>query len=66
MQDTGPSSFLPNREGLFRFSTLREAAGAFEKINADYKSHCRAARRIAETFFDSRPILRKLLSRALN
>jgi len=66
VQDTGPSSFLPNREGLFRFSTLREAAGAFEKINADYKSHCRAARRIAETFFDSRPILRKLLSRALN
>src|SRR6266704_2355425 len=33
VQDTGPSGFLPNHEGLVRFSTPREAAGAFEKIN---------------------------------
>src|SRR6266496_4078951 len=53
VQDTGPISFLPNGEGLFRFKTAMEAAEAFETINADYERHCRAARRIAESFFDA-------------
>ena len=54
VQNTGPSSFLPNGEGMFRFSTLREAADAFAAINADYERHSRAARQIAETYFDSK------------
>ncbi|TAL03130.1 MAG: hypothetical protein EPO07_06625 [Verrucomicrobia bacterium] len=66
VQHTGPSSFLPNKEGLFRFSTLKEAADAFEKINGDYERHCRAARRIAETFFDARQVLKKILSHVMN
>ncbi len=65
VQDTGPSAFLPNREGLFRFSTLPEAADAFEKINSDYERHSRAARRIAETFFDAKEIAKTILSHAL-
>jgi hypothetical protein len=66
VQNTGPSSYLPNDAGLFRFLTLHDAAAAFEKINGDYETHCRAARRIAETYFDSGPILKKVLERALN
>src|SRR5213076_1198138 len=54
VQHTGPSSFLPDREGLFRFSTLAEAAAAFAAINGDYEHHCRAARRLAKEHFDAR------------
>src|SRR5256885_12568838 len=33
VQHTGPSSFLPDGEGLFRFSTPKDAARAFDAIN---------------------------------
>ena len=62
VQDTGPSGFLPNGRGLFRFSTLQEAAQALDTINADYEYHCRAARELAETFFDARRVVRKILT----
>src|SRR5262249_28493782 len=56
VQHTGPSCFLPNQQGLFRFSTPGEAAEAFDAINSDYAGNCRAAREIAETCFDSRQV----------
>src|SRR6185369_12105658 len=61
VQDTGPSAFLPNGEGMFRFSTLDQAAAALEAINADYEHHCRAARKLAETHFDARQTAGKIL-----
>ena len=66
VQHTGPSSTLPSREGLFRFSTLREAAEAFETINGDYERHSRAARRLAETHFDAKQVVKSILTRALS
>lgn len=66
VQDTGPSSFLPNGEGMFRFSSLKEAAQAFAAINRDYGKHCRAARQIAQMHFDSKQVLGNILSAALN
>jgi hypothetical protein len=65
VQHTGPSAFLPDSEGLFRFSTPREAADAFEKINHDYARHSRVARQIAEDFFDAKKVLTEILSKAL-
>src|SRR3989475_2302453 len=65
VQNTGPSEFLPDGEGMFRFSTPAEAAKAFEVINGDYEKHCRAARRIAETFFDAKQGVKAILSRVL-
>jgi hypothetical protein len=62
VQDTGPSSFLPSGEGMFRFSTVEEAAEALATIDADYERHCRAARAIAETFFDARLVLSEILN----
>src|SRR2546428_1216238 len=53
VQDTRPSSFLPDGEGMFRFSTAEQAVRAFDVINGDYEKHRRAARRIAEQFFDA-------------
>jgi hypothetical protein len=66
VQDTGPSALLPHGEGMFRFSTLEDAARAFETINRDYEKHCKAARRIAETFFDARQITGEILSYGLS
>jgi len=65
VQHTGPSAFLPNGEGLFRFSTLGEAAAALEAVNANYERHSRAARQLAETYFDAKHVLRRILSYAL-
>jgi hypothetical protein len=66
VQHTGPSATLPSHEGLFRFSTPREAADAFEAINGDYERHSRAARQLAETLFDAKKVVQSILSRALN
>jgi hypothetical protein len=65
VQDTGPSAFLPSGQGMFRFSTPDEAADALATINADYETHCRAARQLAETFFDARLVVGKILKSAL-
>jgi hypothetical protein len=62
VQDTGPSAFLPNGEGMFRFSTVGEAVEALAAIDADYERHCRAARAIAETFFDAELVLSDILN----
>jgi hypothetical protein len=65
VQDTGPSSFLPHGEGMFRFSSLEEAIDALAAVNADYPRHCRAARQIAEAYFDAGQVLERLLNLAL-
>ena len=65
VQHTGPSSRLPDGEGMFRFSTLKEAARAFSAINNDYEKHSRAARQIAEALFDAKQVARQILSDAL-
>ena len=56
IQDTGPSSFLPDGNGVFRFSSVEEAVNAFEVINSNYEKQCRAARNIAEAYFDAKKI----------
>jgi hypothetical protein len=65
MQDTGPSSYLPSGEGIFRFSTPAEATEALATVNADYERHCRSAREIAETYFDARKTSERILNVAL-
>jgi hypothetical protein len=64
VQHTGPSSILPHGEGMFRFNSLDEAAGALEEINLDYERHCHAARGIADNF-DSQRVLEGVLNAAL-
>jgi hypothetical protein len=66
VQNTGSSRFLPNGEGMFRFSTAAEAADALAAINANYERHCRAAREIAEAHFDARRSLETILNVALS
>jgi len=66
VQNTGPSSYLPSGEGLFRFRTPSQAVEALEEINSDYERHCSAARAIAETYFDAQRVLERVLNAALN
>jgi len=65
VQNTGPSSFLPNGKGMFHFATMGEAVDALATINRDYERHCRAARAIAEAYFDAKHVLRAILNVAL-
>jgi hypothetical protein len=62
VRDTGPSAFLPDGEGMFRFRTTEEAAEALAKIEGDYRHHSRVARDIAETQFDARSVLEEVLN----
>lgn len=64
VQNTGPSRILPDGEGMFRFTTLEQAARAIEAINADYQSHRRAARALAEAHFDARKVAARILEHA--
>jgi hypothetical protein len=64
VQHTGPSAYLPNGEGMFRFATIDEAAEALASIESDYERQCRAAREIAESFFDARIVLSEILDLA--
>lgn len=66
VQHTGPSSFLSNGEGMFRFSTLQQAVDAIKTINADYRLHSQAARQIVETHFDSKKVVSEILSHILD
>lgn len=61
VQDTGFSRNYPVGEGLLAFRTLDEAVAGAEQIGRDYGKHCRAARELAETYFDSAKVLGGIL-----
>ncbi len=61
VQDTGFSRHYPVGEGLLAFRTLDEAVAGAEQITRDYDRHSRAARALAETYFDSDKVLGRLL-----
>jgi hypothetical protein len=61
VQDTGFSRNYPVGEGLIAFRTLDEAVAGAEAIVRDYEKHCLAARKIAETSFDSDKVLARFL-----
>ena len=60
-QETGFSRFLPSGEGLLAFETVDQAVAGVERLNADYATHARAARALAERYFDSDVVLTRLL-----
>jgi hypothetical protein len=62
VQDTGWTRNYPSGCGLIGFSTFEQAVAGTERIAGDYGSHSRAARAIAEEFFESSKVLTGLLS----
>lgn len=65
VQYTGPSRFLPESGGLFRFRDVGEALRGLETVAADYDGQCKLARELAEEYFDARKVAGQLLERAL-
>jgi hypothetical protein len=61
VQDTGLSTHYPVGQGLVTFRTIEEAMVGVERILEEYQSHCRAARALAEEYFDSNVVLPRLL-----
>lgn len=61
-QETGFSRFLPVGAGLFAFDTIDEVLASIEALNGDYDRHARAARAVAEEYFDSDRVLERLLN----
>lgn len=65
VQDTGFSSIFPIGEGVLAFRTFDEAVDAIRRVESEYDRHARAARAFAESFFDSRMVLRRLVRESL-
>jgi hypothetical protein len=60
-QDTGFSRHLPTGAGLFSFENPSDVVAAIQAMTGDYSYHRRAARELAEKYFDSSIVLRGLL-----
>jgi hypothetical protein len=65
VQYTGPSRFLPDSAGLFRFRDIEEAARFLETAAGDYERQSDLARALAEEYFDARKVVGSVLERAL-
>jgi len=61
VEDTGFSRIYPQREGIFGFRSIEEAAAGIDAIEGDYRRQCEAARATAERFFRAESVLEKLL-----
>jgi len=66
VQDTGFSPVLPVGEGILSFKTMDEAVVAIRDVEDNYRRHSRAARAIAEGYFNSDKILKSLIDEAMN
>jgi hypothetical protein len=62
-QDTGVGDLLPTGAGFHTFSTPAEAVAACERVITDFPAQQKAARALAEEYFDSRKVLTRLLDR---
>jgi hypothetical protein len=60
-QETGFGHFLPTGKGLFAFETADDVLAGIDALRRDYAGHARAARGLAEEFFDSDKVLSRLL-----
>lgn len=65
VQDTGFDTAIPTGRGLHAFRTVDDAAAALRAVRSDYAAECRAARQLAEEYFDSDRVLSAFLDDAL-
>lgn len=65
VRDTGPNPLIDDVDGVFRFTTVEDAAACLEKCASDYERHRAAARALAEERFDARIVVADVLERTL-
>jgi hypothetical protein len=63
-QDTGFSTVIPVGEGVLSFKTFDDAVTAIQNVEENYAHHARAARAVAEAYFDSDKVLDRLIEMA--
>ena len=61
VQDTGFDRTLPVGQGLLGFDSMSSALRGAEALASDYPAHSRAARTLAEEFFDSDQVLGRMI-----
>jgi hypothetical protein len=61
-QDTGFGVALPTGDGLLAFDDTAAAVAAADAVCSRYEHHRRAARGLAEEYFDSDSVLRRILA----
>jgi hypothetical protein len=61
VQDTGPADELDAGAGLLRFATPAQAIEACREVVRDHAAHAAAARTLAETVFDGRVVVPRVL-----
>jgi hypothetical protein len=61
VQDTGFGKILPTSEGILAFGTMDEAVAAIHNVEANYERHAHAARAIADAYFASDKVLKRLI-----
>jgi hypothetical protein len=66
VQDTGFSRHIPQGMGVFAFDDAESAVVALNEATTNYEKHCRAAREIAEAYFDSDTILGSLIDESMS
>jgi hypothetical protein len=66
VQDTGFAPVLPVGEGIVTFSSPDEAAAGVREVVGNWAKHARAARAIAEAYFDAGKVVGRLLDTALD
>lgn len=65
VEHTGPSAFLPDDAGLFRFRGREEAAACLERVVEDYEHPSALAREVAANCFDARRVTARALEVAV-
>ena len=56
-QFTGFEKYMPTGRGLLGFNDAAEAVDAIKQINTDYRRHAKAARELAQQYFDAARLL---------
>jgi hypothetical protein len=60
-QSTGAEALYPTGAGLVTFATVEEAVAGIDAIRSEYARHARAARDLAEAYFDAARVLDRLV-----
>jgi hypothetical protein len=66
VQDTGFSKIFPVGQGVVPFNDFEEAVDGIRRVESDYECHSRAARALAEEYFDSAKVLRCLVNQVMD
>jgi hypothetical protein len=68
VQHTGSSRLLPDKEGLWRFKTIEQAARMLDYLSdeANYAAEQQAARALAVDQFDAQEVMTALLATAMD